>query len=142
MSTCSVCDKRAPHNCAKCEITSYCSRECQKLDWPSHKINCPKIKAADMMYKMMFKHIEIMRKNAHNSLEINISEIWDDFGNTLFAGYPHIAIIKQTNDIANTKNKKTCKIIFKDITLEKILDDKCDLITREECEKTIYFEIN
>lgn len=140
MSTCSVCNKSTSNKCSQCEVTFYCSRECQKLDWTSHKIKCPKIKAADMMYKMLFKHIEIMRKNTHNSLEIYIQETWNEFGNTLFASYPHIAIIKQINQ--NDMPKKKCKIIFKDIELVHVLTDKVDNIQREEFEKTVYFEIS
>lgn len=26
--------------CSRCKITAYCSAECQKLDWPSHKEKC------------------------------------------------------------------------------------------------------
>ncbi len=26
--------------CTKCKLASYCNRECQKKDWPSHKMSC------------------------------------------------------------------------------------------------------
>lgn len=27
--------------CSRCKKTHYCSRECQKKDWPTHKLGCP-----------------------------------------------------------------------------------------------------
>ena len=29
--------------CGKCKTVSYCSKECQTVDWPSHKIDCPEM---------------------------------------------------------------------------------------------------
>ncbi|KAK1637185.1 putative MYND domain protein [Colletotrichum phormii] len=44
MSSCTVCKKGPPQvtlkNCAKCSTTPYCSRDCQKADWKSHKKTC------------------------------------------------------------------------------------------------------
>ena len=41
---CSQCRKAPPEvqlkYCAKCHATQYCSRNCQKADWKSHKKNC------------------------------------------------------------------------------------------------------
>ena len=39
---CSVCYKRGKGNkqCASCKIPYYCSQECQKLGWKSHKTRC------------------------------------------------------------------------------------------------------
>ncbi|KAL7279459.1 hypothetical protein ACG7TL_007302 [Trametes sanguinea] len=39
---CTVCRKKDVQLkwCAKCHKTWYCSKECQKLDWPSHKQTC------------------------------------------------------------------------------------------------------
>lgn len=44
MSSCTVCSKAPPavtlKQCAKCSTTPYCSRECQKQDWKSHRKIC------------------------------------------------------------------------------------------------------
>lgn len=43
---CTTCKKEPPQvtlrNCAKCTTTPYCSRECQKADWKTHKKTCAK----------------------------------------------------------------------------------------------------
>jgi len=35
-----VCGKPGHHICAKCGVRRYCSKECQKDDWPTHKLVC------------------------------------------------------------------------------------------------------
>jgi MYND finger len=39
MRCCSVCEANATQRCQGCE-TAYCSRKCQKQDWPVHKARC------------------------------------------------------------------------------------------------------
>ncbi|KAF5674931.1 MYND domain-containing protein [Fusarium heterosporum] len=44
MAACNTCKKNEPsvtlRRCAKCSVTPYCSRECQKNDWKTHKKIC------------------------------------------------------------------------------------------------------
>ncbi|KAI0455976.1 putative MYND domain protein [Xylaria acuta] len=42
--TCNTCKKASPElkKCAKCTTTLYCSRDCQKADWKTHKKICGK----------------------------------------------------------------------------------------------------
>ncbi|KAK3305123.1 uncharacterized protein B0T15DRAFT_567174 [Chaetomium strumarium] len=44
--SCTVCLKSPPEvtlkKCAKCSVTPYCSRDCQKADWKAHKKTCGK----------------------------------------------------------------------------------------------------
>ena len=45
MSSCKVCNKSSDrlNKCSACKSVYYCSSECQKVDWKSHKTNCFKI---------------------------------------------------------------------------------------------------
>ena len=40
--TCSKCSKSLQRlqYCGKCSIVTYCSKECQRADWPTHKLVC------------------------------------------------------------------------------------------------------
>ena len=41
MSCCNEgCDHSADTFCSACHIVKYCSKECQKVCWPSHKKIC------------------------------------------------------------------------------------------------------
>ena len=41
-STCAVCQTPSKLQCSACKITYYCSRDCQKKDWKTHKQLCKK----------------------------------------------------------------------------------------------------
>ena len=42
---CAVCKGPASLLCARCRKVAYCSTECQKADWPSHKAICKSLAA-------------------------------------------------------------------------------------------------
>jgi len=42
ISTCAMCNKTASFWCSSCKAVRYCSRECQKGHWPTHKGTCKK----------------------------------------------------------------------------------------------------
>ncbi|WPB08475.1 uncharacterized protein RHO25_013141 [Cercospora beticola] len=45
-----------PHSCSKCKWALYCSKECQKKDWPAHKVICkPKEQFAQLLNKTVGK---------------------------------------------------------------------------------------
>ncbi|KAF8996165.1 ankyrin repeat-containing domain protein [Cyathus striatus] len=46
---CAACgEKEKPlKNCAKCQVARYCSRECQRSHWPTHKKSCKPFNAAN-----------------------------------------------------------------------------------------------
>jgi len=37
---CQQCGALAPFKCTNCKIVKYCSRKCQRVDWPTHKEKC------------------------------------------------------------------------------------------------------
>ncbi|KAG4422327.1 hypothetical protein IFR04_004479 [Cadophora malorum] len=43
LNKCTICDKETANKCAKCKSAAYCSQECQKLDFPLHKLLCSKM---------------------------------------------------------------------------------------------------
>lgn len=40
MELCFVCQKENPKTCSRCHSISYCSKDCQKIDWKRHKTEC------------------------------------------------------------------------------------------------------
>jgi hypothetical protein len=42
---CAACGKPAASTCGKCRAVAFCSRDCQVLNWKSHKSMCGKVKA-------------------------------------------------------------------------------------------------
>eukprot|EP00897_Mesotaenium_endlicherianum_P008438 jgi/Mesen1/7622/ME000004S07898 len=44
VKVCATCGKTggSVHRCSRCKGPAYCSKECQKLDWPQHKQHCNK----------------------------------------------------------------------------------------------------
>jgi hypothetical protein len=43
MSVCAVCSSPALNKCARCKGVFYCSPTHQKEDWPTHKVQCPRL---------------------------------------------------------------------------------------------------
>jgi len=40
MNRCRICKENASLKCTRCKSVYYCNRECQRIDWPTHKILC------------------------------------------------------------------------------------------------------
>ncbi|GAA5898086.1 hypothetical protein JCM5296_001988 [Sporobolomyces johnsonii] len=37
---CAICDNKTTKRCGGCRLVYFCSRECQELLWPTHKVQC------------------------------------------------------------------------------------------------------
>jgi hypothetical protein len=56
---CQVCGKivTSLHCCGRCNSPRYCSRECQKSDWPTHKQHCLTIEnIAELLFTKAYLH--------------------------------------------------------------------------------------
>lgn len=40
--SCAVCGKESAHRCSACKVTTYCDKECQRMDWHTggHSVSC------------------------------------------------------------------------------------------------------
>ncbi len=143
---CILCDKPAINLCSKCKTISYCTRECQKSDWPRHKLECQELLFGKDIFQQIYFAIHndidsIM--SSFGDITININENCEDFFKE--KSYPHFAHIRTTDSstINNTnliKHIHFCKIIFTDINVYHYVtinkNKKADLPT-----KSIYFEL-
>jgi hypothetical protein len=41
---CEICGKVGINICSSCKHIRYCSKECQREDWPNHKVLCKSLK--------------------------------------------------------------------------------------------------
>mmetsp|Transcript_23536 Transcript_23536/g.22568 ORF Transcript_23536/g.22568 Transcript_23536/m.22568 type:complete len:138 (-) Transcript_23536:243-656(-) len=57
--SCPVCDKESSKRCSRCKAIWYCSAECQRSDWKTHKKVCNDTFQADQytLHKMEFDRI-------------------------------------------------------------------------------------
>jgi hypothetical protein len=53
MSICQHCRQRRARSelkiCTRCRITCYCNQECQRLDWPDHKVRCIQYRSGGLL---------------------------------------------------------------------------------------------
>ena len=45
-SACAICNQDHARLCQRCKSIAYCSKECQSLDWPCHKLVCSQLAPA------------------------------------------------------------------------------------------------
>ncbi|KAL3945426.1 MAG: hypothetical protein SGBAC_000479 [Bacillariaceae sp.] len=61
--------------CARCKNACYCSRDCQKKNWPMHKGICKKLNACASEYDTACKHLdELQAGDAKERLEAAIAD--------------------------------------------------------------------
>lgn len=65
---CSHCYKDAQFKCGSCLESGYCSRDCQKLDWVNHKVECELVEAGTKREREEEEEEE-EEKGCHNELD-------------------------------------------------------------------------
>src|SRR5260221_1117169 len=61
---CSACSEEAARHCLGCYTVAYCSKECQKLDWPDHKNACNLDSETKLVNKCkgLFNRVELLQR--------------------------------------------------------------------------------
>ncbi|KID74370.1 Ubiquitin carboxyl-terminal hydrolase 19 [Metarhizium brunneum] len=59
-SLCTVCDKHDARLCGRCKSVRYCSAECQKEDWPTHKLPCKAFSNFDVSTRETSEHFRVL----------------------------------------------------------------------------------
>lgn len=54
---CTVCNKTNARLCGQCKSTSYCSKTCQHVDWPTHKLLCASFANFDVSSRPTDEHL-------------------------------------------------------------------------------------
>ncbi|KAL7625809.1 hypothetical protein AAE478_005032 [Parahypoxylon ruwenzoriense] len=54
---CLVCDKSNANFCNSCKNVRYCSKACQRIDWPSHKLLCAAFSNFDISSRPTAEHL-------------------------------------------------------------------------------------
>ncbi len=66
-SICKVCQKVSTSQCARCRQVTYCSRECQKANWKTHKVQCvpPQMDIEDLFVERAVATLREHSKECH-----------------------------------------------------------------------------
>jgi len=91
MKICRFCSKnehtlefqQSLRKCSRCKCTYYCSKECQKADWKSHKLTCQPAKNSEVK-QMEFTENTVLSfvKNNYCSIMKEIVKVTDETGKT------------------------------------------------------------
>ncbi|RDX40255.1 hypothetical protein OH76DRAFT_1413096 [Lentinus brumalis] len=65
---CGVCGRRATSRCGQCQSVSYCSAECQRADWSTHKTTCRQLKGGRWCPVRIRAGLPGLTENAHMML--------------------------------------------------------------------------
>ncbi|GFH56483.1 hypothetical protein CTEN210_12959 [Chaetoceros tenuissimus] len=89
---CHCCKKTSEEKlptCSRCKIVGYCNRECQRKDWPKHKLECKLYKDTKKDVKKSEKEIKNLtgkkKKETRAELKSNFDQVLDldGFGEAL-----------------------------------------------------------
>ncbi|MBS0625261.1 MAG: zinc finger MYND domain-containing protein [Verrucomicrobia bacterium] len=113
---CAVCEKTAVKMsvCSKCRFTSYCGTDCQRTDWPSHKLKC-----ANLFAKKVSSKTEEMTRNLSN---IHIAKRKEDEKFNQLQSNPNVADpIKEVEVIVSSQKEQLTQMLKTRRDAEKLL---------------------
>lgn len=55
--SCAVCGKGNARRCNKCKSACYCSKACQRIDWPTHRLLCAEFATFDLATRPSKEHM-------------------------------------------------------------------------------------
>ncbi|KDR68108.1 hypothetical protein GALMADRAFT_283213 [Galerina marginata CBS 339.88] len=120
---CFTCDKtpegdKEYQRCAKCKSITYCSRECQKRDWPRHKRGCFAVSAQRNFVFKCFQRINV-DENFIASLKLDLI---DQFGDSLTQNSRAMRVFSVNFFILPTNSEDLNALISPDIPISALLD--------------------
>ena len=125
MNKCKKCGGASSSDCSRCREVHYCSRECQKLDWNSHKKECGIGKRiVDFTGTIIMGNIFTMA--AHRNQEVGFGIVTVTFEETINnfinrKGGIHCAVIGYVSDQSSDR--------VDSIQIEYIFSDYKKLVT-------------
>ncbi|KAK9442305.1 hypothetical protein VB005_03364 [Metarhizium brunneum] len=120
-SRCTVCDKHDARFCGRCKSARYCSEECEKADWPTHKLLCKAFSNFDVSTRETSKHFRAFFFPVNENPKV----IWLE-NKWLSGDYADIKSLPGANGLLDFKP------IQYSSRLGRKLDDKIYICAREE----------
>ncbi|KAI0356850.1 hypothetical protein OH77DRAFT_1477050 [Trametes cingulata] len=84
---CAVCGARRVFRCKQCQTVQYCSAECQRADWPTHKDPCRSLnlqsgKWCTVKFRVTLPGLEGLRYSSTINQYTNLTRMMDDHQTT------------------------------------------------------------
>lgn len=103
-NTCATCQKtESLKKCAKCHSITYCSRDCQKAHWKTHKRDCAKLATANAATQPAPQSARA--RNATSPVD----PILDSFSNSVLLGIPKPEVYRRVIDSYRMRVEDLCK---------------------------------
>lgn len=122
-SICKICSTPTRFRCQQCEITYYCTRQCQIEDWPKHKSECQSI--PPLVRKVITKPAV---QNGDTPVEANHvdttqkEKIIPKPKQTSNLSHEHVEFVQKAKLISNQKKSNDVSVNVNNVKEEKIIE--------------------